>query len=67
MTYRRIAKKMVLRPANLGSSYGGTNTGSFNPNTSRSILNDAIQNNVRIFDTDSDYGISERLLGERKF
>ena len=55
-------KKIILGTANLGQNYGITNNSAFDIDVSKSILRNAISNNVTDFDTAPDYGVAQELL-----
>ncbi len=60
----RDVRNFTLGTANLGLSYGITNSADYNENESLSILKSAISNGIESIDTSSDYGKSETLIGE---
>lgn len=57
------SRKYVLGTANLGNSYGISNTESYSRSHSVEILSHAISRGIDTFDTASDYGIAEELIG----
>lgn len=56
--------KFVLGTANLGMAYGVNNPDNYDLNVAQSILNQAISWGINTFDTATDYGIAEKLIGE---
>ena len=55
--------KFVLGTANLGSSYGINNSEQFDQGQSRSVLSHAIRRGINTFDTATEYGSAEELIG----
>lgn len=55
--------KLILGTANLGSSYGITNTVNYDPSNALEIINYAVSRGIDTFDTAAEYGEAERLLG----
>jgi len=58
-------KEFTLGTANLGMSYGITNKYEFDSKNSGRIIDMALQNGIRTFDTAPDYGMAELILGEK--
>ena len=57
-------EKFVLGTANLGTSYGINNPQSYNRENSLNILKHAISRGITKFDTATEYGEAENLIGE---
>jgi aryl-alcohol dehydrogenase-like predicted oxidoreductase len=57
-------KRITLGTANLGESYGIANSGEFNRDTAKQIIEYAINLGINSFDTSPSYGIAEKLVGE---
>jgi aryl-alcohol dehydrogenase-like predicted oxidoreductase len=56
--------KFILGTANLGAEYGVTNPRKYNQEISRQVLSHALSRGIDTFDTASEYGVAEELLGK---
>jgi hypothetical protein len=57
------SRRFVLGTANLGAAYGISNSALFNPSNSLHIIKHALVKGINTFDTASEYGLAEELLG----
>jgi aryl-alcohol dehydrogenase-like predicted oxidoreductase len=59
-----MIESFTLGTANLGMAYGVTNSKTYFEESSRSVLEFALNKGIRNFDTAPGYGSAENLLGE---